>query len=174
MFCTACAKFSNPDLDFACRSAGKLTINYFLFCYHYYLLLLFDISLTLVLLVSLIHASSLRRSTKLSLYVFQFLNPPAEDSAQSLQEKNLVTPSQQSAGGTSRDEDTSQTLNSSSPYNLRASARKRTLGSDEAGTESGSLMGGKIAKQESPRNDQDNKEGQPCAFFPGSYRDLSA
>lgn len=97
-----------------------------------------------------------------------------EDSAQSPQEKNLATSIQQSAGGNSRDEGTSQTLTSSSPYNLRASARKRTLGSNEAGTEGGSSINGKIAKHESPGNDQDNKGAQPCTFFPGLYRDLSA
>ena len=106
---------------------------------------------------------------RLSLYVSQFLNPPTEDPAQSPQEKNFATSNQQSAGGNSRDDDPSQTLTSLSPYNLRASARKRTLGSDEAGTEGGSLIGGKIAKLE----DQNNKEGEPSAFLPGLYRDLS-
>jgi len=103
-----------------------------------------------------------------------FLNPPTENPVQSSQEKNLTTSNQQSAGGNSRDDDPSQTLTSSSPYNLRASARKRALGSDEAGAEGGSLIGGKIAGQETPGNDQDNKEGQSCAFLPGLYRDLSS
>jgi len=104
-----------------------------------------------------------------------FLNPPTEDPVQSPQENNLATSNQQSAGGNSRGDDPSQTLTSSPPYNLRASARKRTLSSDGADPEGGSTIGGKIAKQsESPGNDQDNKEGQPWAFIPGLYRDLSA
>ena len=115
-----------------------------------------------------------RFTKKLSLYISQFLNPPTENPVQSSQEKNLATSNQQSAGGNSRDDDPSQTLTSSSPYNLRASARKRALGSDEAGTEGGSLIGGKIAKQETPGNDQGNEEGQSCAFLPGLYRDLSS
>lgn len=111
----------------------------------------------------------------LSFYISQFLNPPTEDPVQSPQENNLATSNQQSAGGNSRGDDPSQTLTSSPPYNLRASARKRTLSSDGADPEGGSTIGGKIAKQsESPGNDQDNKEGQPWAFIPGLYRDLSA
>ncbi|KAJ7322768.1 Zinc finger CCCH domain-containing protein 6 [Desmophyllum pertusum] len=99
-----------------------------------------------------------------------FLNPPTEDPAQLPQEKNLA--SQQTGGGNTRVEDTLQTATASSPYNLRASTRKRTLSTDGEGT------GGKISRQENPGKDQEdasqaNNEGQRCAFLPGLYRDLS-
>lgn len=105
-----------------------------------------------------------------SFLVFQFLNPPTEDPAQLPQEKNLA--SQQTGGGNTRVEDTLQTATASSPYNLRASTRKRTLSTDGEGT------GGKISRQENPGKDQEdasqaNNEKQRCAFLPGLYRDLS-
>jgi len=111
---------------------------------------------------------------KLSFFVLQFLNPPTQEPVQSPHEKNPATSNQQTADGDTRDEDTSQTLTSSSPYNLRANTRKRTLSSDGEGAEGGSLIGGKFSKQECPGNDQDNNEEQPYAFLPGLYRDLCA
>ena len=104
--------------------------------------------------------------------VFQFLNPPTEDPVQLSQEKKLATSGQQAGCGNTRVEDTLQTATASSPYNLRASTRKRTLSTDGEGT------GGKISRQENPGKDQEdaaqaNNEGQRCAFLPGLYRDLS-
>ncbi|KAL9978812.1 hypothetical protein ACROYT_G016378 [Oculina patagonica] len=103
------------------------------------------------------------------------LKPPIEDPVQSPQEKNFATSNQQTADGT-RGEGTLQPATSSSPYNLRASARKRTLSTE--GTVSGSMIGGKISRQEIPENEDENSarntsEVQPCAFMPGLYRDLS-
>ena len=67
-------------------------------------------------------------------------------------------------------------VGTSSPYNLRASARKRTLSCDGT-TPGGHATGGKISRLESPgKADEDavqDKEEQRRTFFPGLYRDLS-
>jgi len=105
------------------------------------------------------------------------LNPPAGDPARLAEDKNLPNAGSETPGNGEQltaasacSEDFLQ-VSASSPYNLRATTRKRRLSTGGAGDH---VTDGKTSRQESPGHEHEaNHEGQSSLFVPGLYKDLS-
>ena len=111
------------------------------------------------------------------LFLLQVLNPPAGDPARLAEDKNLPNAGSETPGNGEQltaasacSEDFLQ-VSASSPYNLRATTRKRRLSTGGAGDH---VTDGKTSRQESPGHEHEaNHEGQSSLFVPGLYKDLS-
>lgn len=108
-------------------------------------------------------------------FLLQVLNPPAEDPARLAEDKNLPNASSETPGNGEQltapsacTEDSLQ-VSASSPYNLRATTRKRRLSTGGTGDY---VTDGKTSRQEGPGHEA-NHEGQSSLFVPGLYKDLS-
>ena len=110
-------------------------------------------------------------------FLLQVLNPPAEDPARLAEDKNLPNAGSETPGNGEQltaasacTEDSLQ-VSASSPYNLRATTRKRRLSTGGTGDH---VTDGKTSRQESPGHEHEaNHEGQSSLFVPGLYKDLS-